>query len=414
MSNGPAQTTASAEPGVAAEPGLSPRLTLVFAVACGAVVANIYLAQPLIGLISPELGMDAGLSGLIVTLTQLGYGAGLLLLGSLADLVENRRLIVLALLGTAAGLVAVAMSDSALTFLAASFVVGFCAVATQVLVPFASHLAPDRTRGRVIGNIMAGLLGGIMLARPFSSFVAAGLGWRAVFWISAAVMLGLAAVLRRALPRRQPQAGVGYGAILSSTLRLMATTPVLQRRTAYQALMFAAFNLFWTAVPLLLSQRFGLTQRGIALFALAGAGGALAAPLAGRLADRGGTWMATGLALGTVTLSFLLAGLLAGWAATARALAALAAVAMLLDAAVQANQVVGQRMILGLPARARGRVNSIYMTVVFLGGAAGSALASLSFVHGGWRLTCFCGAVLGLLALALFATERRPVKPPAC
>ena len=391
---------------VAAEPGLSPRLTLTFAVACGAVVANIYLAQPLVGLISPELGMDARLSGLIVTLTQLGYGAGLLLLGALADLVENRRLIVLALLGTAAGLVGVAVSDSAPTFLAASFVVGFCAVATQILVPFASHLAPERTRGRAIGNVMAGLLAGIMLARPFSSFVAAGLGWRAVFWIAAAVMLVLAAVLRRALPRRQPEAGMRYGAILASTVRLMATTPVLRRRTAYQALMFAAFNLFWTAAPLLLAQRFGLTQRGIALFALAGAGGALAAPLAGRLADRGGTWMATGVALGSVTLSFLLAG----WAAAAGALVALAAVAVLLDAAAQVNQVVGQRVILGLPAHARGRVNGIYMTFVFLGGAAGSAMASLSFVHGGWRLTCVCGAVLGLLALALFATERRPSK----
>jgi len=383
---------------------LSPRLTMIFALSSGAVVANIYYAQPLIGLISPALGMDAGLAGLIVTLTQLGYGAGLLLLGSLVDLVENRRLVVLALLGTAAGLVGVGLSQSAMTFLLASFTVGFFAVATQVLVPFAASLAPDKGRGRAIGNVMAGLLGGIMLARPLSSIVAAHLGWRAIFWISAALMLALAGLLWRVLPQRQPRPGLRYGGILLSTLHLLAATPVLQRRTAYQAIVFAAFNLFWTAAPLLLAERFGLTQQGIALFALAGAGGALAAPLAGRVADRGLTRLATGTALATITASFLLAN----WAAASGALLALAAVAVLLDAAAQANQVVGQRVIFGLPAETRGRVNAIYMTVVFLAGAAGSALASLTFVHGGWRLTCLSGVGLGVLALLIFATERRP------
>jgi len=383
--------------------GLSPRLTLIFALSCGAVVANIYYAQPLIGLISPALGLDAGLAGLVVTLTQLGYGAGLLLLGSLADLVENRRLIVVALLGTAAGLVGVGLAQSAATFLLASFAVGFFAVATQVLVPFAASLAPEKGRGQAIGNVMAGLLAGIMLARPFSSIVAAHLGWRAVFWISAAAMLVLAGLLRRVLPERRPRSGLRYGRILASTAYLLAKTPALQRRTAYQAIVFAAFNLFWTAVPLLLADRFGLTQTGIALFALAGAGGALAAPLAGRLADRGLTRLATGSALAGVTASFMLSS----WAAASGALLALAAAAVLLDAAAQTNQVVGQRVILGLPAEARGRVNAIYMTLVFLAGAAGSALASLTYVHGGWRLTCLGGAVLGVMALLAFATERR-------
>lgn len=386
---------------------LSPRLTMIFALSCGAVVANIYYAQPLIGLISPALGMNAELAGLVVTLTQLGYGAGLLLLGSLADLVENRRLIVLALLGTVAGLIGVGLSESAATFLLASFTVGFFAVATQVLVPFAASLAPDKGRGRAIGNVMAGLLGGIMLARPISSMVAAHLGWRAIFWISAALMLALAGVLWRVLPERQPRSGLRYGGIVTSTLHLLATTPVLQRRTAYQAIVFAAFNLFWTAAPLLLADRFGLTQRGIAPFALAGAGGALAAPLAGRIADRGLTRLATGAALATVTASFILAD----WAAANGALLVLAAAAVLLDAAAQANQVVGQRVILGLPAEARGRVNAIYMTLIFLAGAAGSVLASLTFVHGGWWLTCLCGAGLGVLALLMFATERRRRAP---
>ena len=183
---------------------LSTGLTLLFAVACGLCVANIYFAQPLIGPIAATLQMHAGLAGLIMTLTQLGYGAGLLFLVPLADVVENRRLILAAMAGAVAGLVGIALSNSAATFLAASFLVGTCAVAAQVLVPLASHLVADATRGKVVGNIMAGLLAGIMLARPFSSLVASAFGWRAVFAISALLMAVLAGVLWRALPRRQP------------------------------------------------------------------------------------------------------------------------------------------------------------------------------------------------------------------
>ena len=170
-------------------------MTLLFGAACGLSVANIYYAQPLLGPIAETLDLHAGLAGLIMTLTQLGYGLGLLLLVPLADVVENRRLIACALVGAVVGLAGITLSDSAATFLAASFVVGAGAVAAQVLVPFASHLAPEATRGKVVGNIMAGLLAGIMLARPFSSIVAAALGWRAVFAISAVLMALLIVVL---------------------------------------------------------------------------------------------------------------------------------------------------------------------------------------------------------------------------
>ena len=242
--------------------GLSPGLTLLFAVACGLCVANIYFAQPLIGPIAETLQLHAGLAGLIMTLTQFGYGAGLLLLVPLADVVENRRLVVVAMGGLVLGLICVAVSGSAATFLAASFVVGICAVAAQVLVPFASHLAPKATRGKVVGNIMAGLVAGIMLARPFSSLVAAAFGWRAVFLISAVLMAVLIAVLWRALPDRRPHGSIGYARTMASLPGIVMNTPLLQRRGFYQGMMFAAFQAFWTAVPLLLVHEFGLGQGG--------------------------------------------------------------------------------------------------------------------------------------------------------
>ena len=383
--------------------GLTPGLTLVFAVACGLCVANIYYAQPLIGPVSEALGLHAGLAGLIMTLTQLGYGAGLLLLVPLADVVENRRLVVGALAGAVLGLVGIALSQSAVTFLAASFVVGLCAVAAQVLVPFASHLAPEATRGKVVGNIMAGLVGGIMLARPFSSIVAAGLGWRAVFWISALLMAALMAVLWRALPDRQPHGSIGYARTMASLPGLVWRTPVLRRRAFYQGMMFAGFQAFWTAVPLALVHEFGMGQGGIAAFALAGAAGALAAPWAGRVADRGHTRLATGAAMVAVLLSFVIGAVSVHY----HSLAGLIVAGVLLDGAVQMGQVLSIRSLFMLAPELRGRLNGLYMTFVFLCAAIASGLAAAVYAFHGWDGVSLLGGAFVVAAMVLYATEFR-------
>ncbi|MEP7452478.1 MFS transporter [Phyllobacterium sp. SB3] len=406
-SNNPALQPGAPEIAVAEPNGLSPALTFLFAFACGAMVGNIYYAQALIGLISDDLNLHGGMAGFIVTVTQLGYGAGLLLLVSLADLFENRRLVLLTLGGTALGLAGAAMSGSATTFLISSFAIGFFACGAQVLVPFASHLVPAASRGRTIGNVMAGLLTGIMLARPLANLVASEFGWRAIFWISAAAMLAVLVLLRIALPKRQPQGGIHYGAILKSMWNLLITTPALQRRAFYQGIIFASFNLFWTGIPLLLTEQFGYSQRQIALFALAGAAGALAAPIAGRLADRGYTRQGTAIAMITLTLWFLIAG----WAGTAISIAALVLSAIFIDSAVQTNQILSQRIIFSLNDAARGRLNAVYMTIVFLIGSSGSAIAAASYFYGGWWATCITGAVMGLIVLGIFATERTSKSP---
>jgi predicted MFS family arabinose efflux permease len=384
-------------------------LTAVFALACGAVVGNIYYVQPLIEPISRSLHLTGGAAGLVVTLIQLGFAAGLLLLVPLADLIENRRLIQVTLLGAAIGLIGLVMSDSVTTFLIAGFLVGLCSIGPQILVPFAAHLAPAPIRGRVIGNIMGGLIAGIMLARPIASIVAYHFGWRAIFLIAAVVMVLLAVVLGRLLPKRQPSPGLHYGQILMSMGRLLKHEPVLRRRATYQGVMFASFSMFWTAVPLLLGSQFGLGQRGIALFALAGAGGALAAPLAGRVADRGWTRTSTALALVVMMLSFLCAG----WASASGSLLGLVLAGIVLDSSIQWNQIVSQRAVYSLAPEQRGRLNAIYMTLVFLCGAAGSMLATTSYAYGGWHLTTLTGAGLGLVALAVLATEIRPKRTPS-
>lgn len=298
-------TVLGSEP--AQEETISSAMIFLLASACGLIVANLYYAQPLAGVIGAELGLSAGATGLIVTLTQIGYGLGLLFVVPLGDLIENRKLIVTTVVMAVAALVAAALAPHASQFFMAVFLVGISSVAVQMILPLAAHMTPDASRGRVVGSIMSGLMVGIMLARPLSSVLSELVSWRGVFLISSVVMAILALVLYRLLPRRMPDAKLPYRALLASMAKLATNTPLLQRRALYQAGMFSAFSLFWTVTPLYLSGPvFRLSQGQIALFALAGAAGAVAAPIAGRLADRGWTWAATLGALLAGMASFLI------------------------------------------------------------------------------------------------------------
>ncbi len=380
----------------------------MLAVATGALVANLYYAQPLTAVIGPAVGTTPELAGAVVSITQIGYGVGLFFLVSLADLVENRRLVLVMLAIAAMALVGTAVSSSAGSFFAAAFVIGLCSTGAQVLVPFAARLAPEARRGRIVGNVMAGLLTGIMLARPTALFLSASFGWRSVFFGSAVLMVLIGLALARMMPPYAPPSGMHYGQVLASMVGLFRRTPAVRRRAAYQALMFTAFNMFWTAAPLLLADRFGMGQRGIALFALAGAAGAFAAPIAGRLADRGRVRSATAGAMAVLGVAFAATA----WAAEATTVVPLILLTLCIDAAVQTNQVVGQRIIFSVPAATRGRVNGIYMTIMFAGGALGSILGTVTYERGGWNATATVGALIGLMMLTLFATEPRGPVPP--
>ncbi|TCU25595.1 putative MFS family arabinose efflux permease [Rhizobium azibense] len=385
---------------------ISPLMTFLFAAACGLVAANLYYGQPLAGPISGELGFTPAATGLIVTLTQIGYGLGLLLIVPLGDLLENRRLVLMLILVSAVALVGAALSSTPIQFLLASLCIGLSSVAVQVLVPFAAHMAPDATRGRVVGNIMSGLLCGIMLARPFASFIAEASSWHMVYYITALVMVGLVLILRANLPVRVPHTKLGYGALLASMLHLAITSRVLQRRALYQAGMFGAFSLFWTTTPLLLTgPSFGLTQNGIALFALAGAAGAVASPVAGRLADRGLTQIASAFSMLLAMVAFVISHFAADGSLSALIL--LTAAAILLDFGVTTNLVCGQRAIYSISADHRSRLNGLYMATFFAGGAVGSALGGWAYAAGGWTTTAWIGFCFPAFAFLLFLTEGR-------
>ncbi|KMY32230.1 MFS transporter [Lysinibacillus xylanilyticus] len=388
------------------EKPVSTWIILILAIACGVIVANLYYAQPLVGPISSTLGLSSGAAGLIVTLTQIGYGIGLLFIVPLGDILENRKLVVSLLLFTAIVLAMAAVVKSATLFLATSLFIGLGSVAAQVLVPYAAHLSPDATRGRNVGNVMSGLLLGIMLARPLSSIMAEFMGWRAIFVFSAAIIFVLALVLVKLLPTRQPMTTTQYPTLLVSMLHLLKTTPVLQRRAIYHFCVFGTFSLFWTTVPLLLtSPIFDFSQKEVALFALVGVSGAVAAPVAGRLADKDWIRPATGLALASVIISVILPIMIQS--GSTLALVILVVSAILLDMGVSANLVLGQRAIFSFGAEIRSRLNGLYMAIFFAGGAIGSATGAWAYAMAGWKAALLIGIALPTIAMIYYATEKK-------
>ncbi|MFC6653000.1 MFS transporter [Paenibacillus rhizoplanae] len=380
-------------------------ITFLLAVSCGLIVANLYFTQTLVGPIGQAIHLSAGATGLIVTLTQIGYVAGLLFIVPLSDIIENRRLTVMSLVLVVAALALSVLAPNAPLFLAASLLIGLGSVAAQVLVPYASYLATEEDRGRVVGNVMSGLLLGIMFARPVASFMAGLWGWQSIFIVSAVVTALLTLLLSRILPARKPAPGLSYGQLLRSLGKLLMQTPVLRRRALYQASLFGAFSLFWTTVPLHLSSEYHLSQQGIALFALAGVGGAVAAPIAGRLADKGWTRLLTGLGISLAVLSFILAYLLRDTSNFTLGLLVLTAI--LLDMSVSGNLVLGQRAIYSLGNETRGRLNGLFMAIFFIGGAVGSSLGGWAYAYGGWSLTTLIGLALPVLALIYFLTGKK-------
>jgi predicted MFS family arabinose efflux permease len=372
---------------------------MVLATACGLAVANIYFAQPILDLLAGSFHTSQSAATTAVTVVQVGYALGLVLLLPMGDLVENRRLTSAMLVVTAAALVCAGAAQSLGVFLVASVFIGVTSVVAQILIPFAAHLAPEDSRGRIVGWVGSGLLLGILLARTLSSLAAAAWGWRAIFFISAGLMLVMAVVLVCLLPSRRPDHTRGYLTLMASVLDLVRTQPRLRRRAVCQALMFAAFSAYWTGIAYQLISVHGFNQIQIGLFALVGAVGVAASPVAGHIADRGDRF-ASGIALGIGVAAMVVAR----FGADSVILLGLAAV--LLDIAMTAHQVLSQREIYQMRPDARARVNTVYMGGVFAGGAVGSALAGALHSHYGWNGIATAGIALVALSFALWAFGR--------
>jgi predicted MFS family arabinose efflux permease len=399
--------TAGRPPDGARRPAGLNVIILVMAVACGLTVANLYYAQPLLALIASSFRISQGKAATVVTLTQLGYAAGLAFLVPLGDVLENRKLACRTLVITAVALGVAALSPDFTLFLIVSVGIGVTSVVVQILVPFAAQLAPPDQRGKYVGRVMSGLLLGILLARSLASVTAAAWGWRSIYLISAVAMIALSAVLWRVLPRRAPVATARYGRLLRSALQLIAAEPVLRRRAACQALMFGAFSAFWTSISYELIDAHHLSQLHIAVFALVGAAGAAAALVAGKIGDRGLGRPARGVAMAVGAGAMVLAGLGSG------SVILLAVAAVLLDLGIQGNQVLSQRDVYALREDARARLNTVYMTVSFIGGSIASAVSGWLYQSHGWTAVTLFAAALPLAAGCIYLWEFIRTPAPA-
>lgn len=376
------------------------------AVATGLAVANNYYAQPLLPVIGRDLHLSAAVAGLIVTVAQVGYAVGLVVILPLGDLVERRRLVVILSVATALGLVVLGSSTSGTMLLPAAFVVGSLTVLAQVLVPFAASLAGEHERGRVVGIVMSGLLIGILMARTVAGLLAETGTWRVVYFAAAAAMAVQAVVLRATLPRYREETGLPYARLLASVGGLLRREPLLRLRAAFGLLSFATFSVLWTSMAFLLAGHYHLSPGVIGLFGLAGAAGALAATMAGRLSDRGRASTTTG-----VTTALLVVSWAALWAGR-RDLVLLVVGIIVLDVGAQGLHITNQGQIYRLDPRARSRLTAAYMVVYFAGGAAGSALSAWLYGARGWSGVCalgigFAGAAFVLWLATLAGPLRR-------
>lgn len=382
-------------------------LVLLLAGGAGLAVASLYYSQPMLGVLAHDLQAPAQAVGWIPTLTQLGYALGIALLAPLGDRHDRRRIIVLKALALSLALLAAATAPTLGVLLAASLAIGMVATLAQDIVPAAATLAPEAQRGRVVGQVMTGLLLGILLSRVVSGGLAQAWGWRSVFVIAAASVALVAVAAWRGLPAFAPSTRLPYGALLASLLQLWRRHAALRRAALAQGLLSVGFSAFWSTLALLLhGAPFHLGSGAAGAFGLAGAAGALAAPLAGRLADgRGPAWVTRAGA--TLALaSFASMGLMP-WLPLPAQLGLLALAAVGFDLGVQATLVAHQTLVYGLDPAARSRLNALLFVGMFSGMASGAALGSALFAALGWPGVVGLAALSSLAALVVLRTTGR-------
>ncbi|WP_322014101.1 MFS transporter [Paraburkholderia sp. J12] len=376
-------------------------LLLLLATIAGVAVANIYYNQPLLADFRQSFPTGAAWIGAVPAATQLGYAAGMLLLAPLGDRFDRRRLILLQTAGVCIALLVAATAPTLGVLIGASLAIGVLATIAQQAVPFAAELAPPEARGHAVGTVMSGLLIGILLARTAAGFIGQYFGWRAVFGASIVALLGLAVVIVLKLPRSQPTSKLGYGRLLASMWHLTLELRGLREAAATGACIFGAFSLFWPVLTLLLAgEPFHLGPQVAGLFGIVGAAGAMAAPWAGRSADKRGPRAVITMSIGLVALAFAI------FAFSGKSLIGLVIGVIVLDIGVQAAQISNQSRIYALRPEARSRVNTVYMVAYFIGGAAGSAIGAATWHAFGWVGVCIAGLAFSALAGWIHASTR--------
>jgi predicted MFS family arabinose efflux permease len=379
--------------------GLSTPLTLLLAAGAGFTVASLYYAQPMLGVLGGDIGASDQAIGMVPMSTQLGYALGLLLLAPLGDRFDRRTIILIKAAVLVAALLLAGAAPGIGVLLVASLAVGLSATLAQDIVPAAATLAVEAHRGKAVGQVMTGLLLGILLSRVVSGFVAEHFGWRAMFYAAAASIALMGVAMWRGLPRFRPTTHLSYGALLGSLTGLFRRHGALRRAATAQGLLSIGFSAFWSTLAVMLhGAPFHLGAEAAGMFGLAGAAGALAAPLAGRIADSKGPELVTRLGAGLAMISFA-AMVFAPMLSPGAQLWLIALAAIGFDLGVQATLVSHQTIVYSIEPAARSRLNAILFVGMFVGMAAGAALGSMALAQWGWTGVVTLAAAAAATAL---------------
>jgi predicted MFS family arabinose efflux permease len=385
-------------------PQLTPLTLWIMTIATGLVVANIYYNQPLLVDIEHAFHVSSKQAGYVAMLTQIGYAAGMLFIVPMADMLERKRLILIAFGIDVIALIAVGFAPSINLLLVSSFLVGAASLIPQLFVPMAAHLAKPNERGKKIGVVMSGLLIGILLSRTLSGFVAAHFGWRSIFFIAAGLMVVMGFLVFLFLPKVEPDYEGNYGELMTSLIHLIKTEPKLRFAAVRGALCFACFSIFWVSLPFLLHQNFNLGSDVAGSFGLLGAVGALAAGFMGRLSDKMDAFKLSFFTLLLIFISFVL------FFFSGHSMIGLIIGVIVLDAGVQATHISNQAIIFTLSAAARNRINTIYMVSYFIGGSLGTLLVSTIWEKYQWPGVSVTGVALSLVAIVVHLLNHRSMQ----
>ncbi|WP_368657860.1 MFS transporter [Metabacillus halosaccharovorans] len=375
-------------------------LIFILAISCGSLATNIYYAQPIVQFIAKDLNIASDLSGLLTTLTQIGYGLGLFFIVPMADLFKSKKIITILIGLSIFSLIGALISTNGIVFLIITTIIGIGACAAQILVPLTMRIVPVEETGKYVGKVMSGLLIGIMIARPLSIGITDWFGWRMVFLFSLITLVAVLLLIIRFLPNYEvvSNSHMSYSNLIASMVKLLINTSPLQQRAFYHACLFAAFSLYWTVLPILLrSEPLHFSNNEIALIGFVAIAGALLTPTIGKIADKGYIFSMTNVSMALVLLSIVLLFFVQDHSILSVILILISGISI--DIGVSGNLLLGQKVIFGLNPEIRNRLNGLYMTIFFLGGAFGSWIGSYSYYKFNIEVTLLIGTALPLIAL---------------
>lgn len=385
-------------------------LIFILAISCGSLAANIYYAQPIVQFIAKDLNISSNLSGLLTTLTQIGYGLGLFFIVPMADLFKSKKIITILIGLTVISLIGTLISSNGIVFLLLTIIIGIGACAAQILVPLTIRIVPVGETGKYVGKVMSGLLIGIMIARPLSIGITEWYGWRMVFLFSLIIHVAVLLIILKFLPNYEvvSNSNMSYSNLIASMVKLLINTSPLQQRAFYHACLFAAFSLYWTVLPILLrSEPLDFSNNEIALIGFVAIAGALLTPTIGKLADKGYIFAMTNVSMALVLLSIVLLFFVQDHSPLSVILILISGISI--DVGVSGNLLLGQKVIFSLNPEERNRLNGLYMTIFFLGGAFGSWIGSYSYYKFNSEVPLLIGTALPLIALLVHLIKNNTI-----